>query len=262
MSPPIHPLAERLPTMPEEEFRELVESIREHGLKESLWLYEGQVLDGRHRARACDELGVEPSCRQYEGNEPVGFVIDANVHRRHLSAGQRAALAIDFMPELEAEARARQGHRTDLDPTSGPSGPEVPVRARDLAAARVGASPRSVARAKRVQEHAPEKLEEVRAGEKSIQTAETEVLEELGRPEVREHERASKRQGRAPMGARESKQQARMLEQITERCRHISDIAPHVNHTQISELSEEERQKWLPQLRETRMALSRLIGAL
>jgi hypothetical protein len=47
-----------------------------------MWLYEGQILDGRNRARACEALGIEPETRVYAGDDPVGFVISRNLHRR------------------------------------------------------------------------------------------------------------------------------------------------------------------------------------
>lgn len=40
------------------------------------------------------------------------------LHRRHLNSSQRAVIALDMLPMLEAEAKERQGTRTDLDATS------------------------------------------------------------------------------------------------------------------------------------------------
>jgi hypothetical protein len=82
-----------------------------------------------------------------------------------LCAGRRAAVAAELLPALEEEARQRQGLRADLErETSGPVGPEVAGakdappwhRARDEAAKAAGASPRSVQRAKKVKERAPD----------------------------------------------------------------------------------------------------------
>jgi hypothetical protein len=36
------------------------------------------------------------------------FVVSHNLHRRHLTTAQRAALALDLLPKLEEEARERQ----------------------------------------------------------------------------------------------------------------------------------------------------------
>lgn len=103
-----HPLAELVPPMADEEYGALVADIAAHGLHEPIVLHEGRILDGRHRYRACLEAGVPPRFRTYEGDSPAGFVLSQNLHRRHLTPGQRAALALAVKPHLEAEARRRQ----------------------------------------------------------------------------------------------------------------------------------------------------------
>ena len=168
-----HPLAQLLPDMPAEEYAELVESIRERGLQEPIWTLGGKVLDGRHRDRACAEAGVTPRYREYDGPSPAAFVLDANIHRRHLDAGQRAVIALEFLPELEKEAAARKGG----DHVSAPSkvrarAQTAPKRAAEEAATKTGASPRSVQAAKRVARHAPELLSDVKAGKTTLRSAE------------------------------------------------------------------------------------------
>lgn len=85
----IHPIAEIFPKMPDSEFASLRQDIQENGLLEAIWLYEGKVLDGRHRYRACYDLRIQPEFRQYEGDNPLGFVISLNLKRRHLDESQR-----------------------------------------------------------------------------------------------------------------------------------------------------------------------------
>lgn len=46
-----HPLSLIFPQMPDGEFDELVASIQANGLRHPIVLYEGMVLDGRHRQR-------------------------------------------------------------------------------------------------------------------------------------------------------------------------------------------------------------------
>jgi ParB-like chromosome segregation protein Spo0J len=90
----IDPLATLFPPMAEEEFARLKADIAARGQLEPIWTHSGRVVDGRHRLRACRELGREPVVREYDGDGPVlDFVIAKNLHRRHLSANQRALVA-------------------------------------------------------------------------------------------------------------------------------------------------------------------------
>ena len=88
-----HPLAGLFPLMTGAAFEELRASIAEHGLREPIVLHEGMVLDGRNRLRACEETGTPPRFRELDGVDPLAFVLDANLHRRHLDESQRAMVA-------------------------------------------------------------------------------------------------------------------------------------------------------------------------
>jgi hypothetical protein len=88
-----HPLANLFPLLDGKEFNELVIDIRENGLVSPVVLYEGKVLDGRNRYRACLAAGVEPRLIPFEGNDPVAFVVSANIKRRHLGESQRGMIA-------------------------------------------------------------------------------------------------------------------------------------------------------------------------
>jgi hypothetical protein len=60
-------------------------------LRDPIVLFEGTILDGRNRHRACEEGGVPA---RYEtlpsGVDPQRFVFDKNLVRRHLSESQHA----------------------------------------------------------------------------------------------------------------------------------------------------------------------------
>ncbi len=88
-----HPLAEMLPLMEGDAFAELVADIKEHGLREPVMVFEGKVLDGRNRIRACDEIGIQPDLEYFKGDDPVALIMSMNVHRRHLTTSQRAFIA-------------------------------------------------------------------------------------------------------------------------------------------------------------------------
>jgi N6-adenosine-specific RNA methylase IME4 len=89
-----HPLANIFPLLEGADFDALVEDIKARGLRQAVTLFQGLILDGRNRARACEAAEVD--CR-YEtlpdDIDPIGFVISLNVPRRHLTDGQRAYVA-------------------------------------------------------------------------------------------------------------------------------------------------------------------------
>lgn len=162
--------------MSTDEYAALKADIAEHGLLHPVVLYKGRVLDGRHRMRACRELGVEVTTVEYEGDDPVRYVIAANLHRRHLSSSQRAALALELLPPLEAEARGRQraaAFATNEQRRGAVVArvPEAPGRAREQAGKLFGVSARYVSDAKRLARDRPEMLQAVRSGTATLREA-------------------------------------------------------------------------------------------
>lgn len=167
-----HPAAELFPMMPDDELDALAEDIKVHGLNQPVVLHEGSILDGRNRSEACRRAGVDPKTVQWRdpGCGPVAWVISQNMHRRHLTAGQKAMLALEVEPMLAAEAKKRQGTRTDIRADLPES-----RRGRDDAGALVGVSGRSVAKAKRIAREDPEMAERVREGTIALDKAEKSV---------------------------------------------------------------------------------------
>jgi ParB-like chromosome segregation protein Spo0J len=112
MSKPLkfHPLADLFPLMEGEEFHELVADIKKNGLREPIVGYEGKILDGRNRYRACLKAGVQPLIHQHhEGCEAIGD--PAAYVRRHLTAEQKRALiakVIAMKPEASDRQIAKQ----------------------------------------------------------------------------------------------------------------------------------------------------------
>ncbi len=85
-----HQLCSAFPPMSDADFASLSEDIKANGLRDPITLYEGMVLDGWHRFQACAELAIEPRFAQFTNGDPASFVLSKNLHRRHLSASQRA----------------------------------------------------------------------------------------------------------------------------------------------------------------------------
>ena len=183
---PVHPAAEIFPLMQGDEFADLVQDIKANGLLESIWVTPaGELLDGRNRVRACIAAGVAVQSRVYEGDDPVAFAISLNLKRRHLTTGQRAAIAADLVPVYAAEGLRRMA----AGGAAAAPGKPAEKGFADLqnlsterhnsaqkAADAVGVSARAVSQFKRVEEAAPELAEKVRAGELSLNKAERAVI--------------------------------------------------------------------------------------
>jgi hypothetical protein len=138
----------------------LADDIKAKGLTELIMLFEGKILDGRNRYRACELAKVELSAdhfTQYEGNDPLGFVISKNLHRRHLSTSQRSIIAAEI-------AKMPQGFRSDQ-----PSANLQKVISVPEAAELMNVSTRPVATAKTIE--SPDLMDEVKAGKKSVNAA-------------------------------------------------------------------------------------------
>lgn len=88
----IHEICQVFPWLPEDEMVEFVASIKAVGLLKPITLFQGKILDGKIRYRACLEANVTPVFEEYEGDDPVGFVTSKNLYRAHISKPVRSAV--------------------------------------------------------------------------------------------------------------------------------------------------------------------------
>jgi N6-adenosine-specific RNA methylase IME4 len=170
-----HPIANIFPLMAGDDYAALVADIAEHGQHEPIWLHpDGRIIDGRNRYRACCDLGVVPEYRTWDGNGSlVAFIVSLNLHRRHLTSSQRAVIALDVLPMLEEEARARMVTGVAADPVQRVE----QGRSVHQAAAMTGTNHQYVSDAKRIAQTAPDLLENIRSGETTITAAKREIKE-------------------------------------------------------------------------------------
>lgn len=90
-----HPLSAAFPSMPGHEIDALAADIKANGQREPAVIFEGQILDGWHRYRACEIAGVPLAVTAFLADgDPVAFVKSRNLHRRHLTESQRAAAVV------------------------------------------------------------------------------------------------------------------------------------------------------------------------
>jgi ParB-like chromosome segregation protein Spo0J len=138
-------------------FGELVASIKEEGLREPIVILDDAILDGRNRYNACLAAGVDPVFRPFTGDDPVRFVLAANVHRRHLTDSQRSMLAAKL---------ATLGLGSNQHHNEGASR-EAPSQAK--AAELLGVSRSSVQRAREVLERAePADIKAITEGKATV----------------------------------------------------------------------------------------------
>lgn len=166
-----HALANLFPLLEGREFDEFVADIKTNGLHEPIWIYQGEILDGRNRYRACVAGGVEVRTREYMGDSPVAFVWSLNGTRRQLNKSQLAMIAVKMLEPLKAEAKKRQGARTDLNIPTVPEGSGESGEAVAQAAALVGLGATSVYQAKAVIDRAPDLAKQVESGKISVDKA-------------------------------------------------------------------------------------------
>lgn len=190
-----HELAKIFPAMKPEELHELALDIEKNGQLDCIIRYEGKILDGVHRDKACKMAGKTPRYGDWEQLPPVvrergplAFVIGRNLKRRHLTTSQRSMIATELIPAYEKAIKDRESARKkglgqkNLSPpeNNGEQGlgqkklspPENGEAMRGTAAGQaakaVGVSESSVKAAKRIKAKSPEKAEKIKAGKLTV----------------------------------------------------------------------------------------------
>lgn len=210
-APEPHEYANIFPMMHGDDYERLKSDIAENGLQEPIWLYQGKILDGRNRHKACIESGVKPEFRHYVGSEPLKFVLSLNLARRHLDTVDVCKVVDSVADIFERQAKERQLRTAEnrakaesvvkalvpeqeIEPEAEPAQTPQPTKkpepqARDLAVAAVGnqVSARTYQDYKKVKTESPELFKKVESKEISVKAAAT-VLKDTAKlsPERRE----------------------------------------------------------------------------
>jgi N6-adenosine-specific RNA methylase IME4/ParB-like chromosome segregation protein Spo0J len=107
-----HPEASLIPSLTAAEYRALVADVEGRGIVTPLAITRARVVvDGHQRLRAAYELGLDRlPVRVVAPGDEVVYMLLAAIRRRHLTASQKAALALELASyeELRAQARVRQ----------------------------------------------------------------------------------------------------------------------------------------------------------
>jgi hypothetical protein len=148
------------------ELSDLTMDIVTNGLRNPITLFEGMVLDGWHRYRACSMIEdgeVRLHIVEFPPElDPVAFVRSQNYHRRHLTAGQKAVAEV----ELSKWAQSGENQHTRGGEPGAPP-PETVTNQQMAEAAEV--TPRTIQQAKRVVEAGL--ADAVKTGEVSVKRA-------------------------------------------------------------------------------------------
>lgn len=155
----VHPAAEIFPLLEGQAFEALCADIKTNGLEQMVTLFDGKILDGRNRMRACEIVGVKPDFDEHDGGDPVAFVVSLNLHRRHLNESQRSMVAARIANMGVGDNQHTEGRSIDLT-------------SQDAAAGMLNVSTPSLKRAKKVQQDAtPEVSAAVDAGQLPVSQA-------------------------------------------------------------------------------------------
>lgn len=166
MSPlELHPLCRLFPRLEGDAFASLKADIQANGQRQDIILYEGKILDGGNRYRACIELGIEPTTIEPEFGDcdVLKFVLSVNLHRRHLSPGQQAVI-------VAAAQDWTQAHRRGGDRKSDQS-QVVDFETVESRAAAAGVSRVTQMKADKVAKADPDLAKKVAHGEVSLPKA-------------------------------------------------------------------------------------------
>lgn len=242
-----HEMSSYLPLLEDEEFDDLVEDIKEFGQIEPIVLYEGKILDGRNRYRACKKLGIEVNATEWKPSEatgitPLQYVISTNIMRRHLNHAQRSEIGLLLLDEEERLADERKKELIKLRTEEGKNGlkteAEVPEEALMLIKEKYGEKGKS---AKKVGEKVKvgktvmgqaKKIKEIAEREPIIaEEWERAKREEIGVGAVYEKAKAVEEAETLP-----SSERKKILQQIKE-----ESMSPKQLREEIKEAKEEQR---------------------
>lgn len=107
----VHEYANIFPLI-EEDTQRLIESLNKnkYRLEYPIYIFEGKILEGRHRYLACKKTKIGPMVKKFKGTkeQALDFVILSNLDRRHLTPAQKADVAWEAGEYLEQLAKEKQ----------------------------------------------------------------------------------------------------------------------------------------------------------
>lgn len=181
-----HELSKLLSPLSKDEYNVLLESMRTFGFRKSnpITLYDGAILDGRHRYKAATELGIEPSYETFEGTiqDAAKLVAFNQMGRRNLNESQRALFASKIATMERGDNRFTTDRPANLQVYTLPTIPNVGYGSEALpkisvpqAAEMMNVSERLVRTINAIERQAPELIERIERGEMTANEASREI---------------------------------------------------------------------------------------
>lgn len=172
MAHTFHPACLLFPRLSDADLQALADDIRQNGLLNPIVTLDGQILDGRNRLEACKIAGVKPRFVEWNGEgSPLSWVVATNLMRRHLTASQRAVVAFDLLPMLEAEAKVRQRQSLGRGKKGANKLATSSGKASQFAARIAKANSAYVEQIKTISKKAPEIIQEMKSGRITVNEA-------------------------------------------------------------------------------------------
>lgn len=161
---PIHPAAMLFPMIEGAEFDALCDDIKINGLLHPIVLFDGAILDGRNRERACKMTGTTTTYNVVVDVDPLDYVVSANLHRRQLTTGQKAMIASEL-------ANMRAGYGPGRGKKKASPKKDAFSTSLNDAAKLLNVSKSSVGRARQIARERPDLVGEVKSGKLKLSVA-------------------------------------------------------------------------------------------
>src|SRR6516164_5485567 len=115
-----HPFSAMSPSISDDDFGKLAADIKRNGLHQPIMRYQGKILDGNNRYRACELVKIVPKFAEFTGDDAAArnYVISANIHRRHLSPDQRREIIAALLKADPAQSNRQIGEQTKTSHTT------------------------------------------------------------------------------------------------------------------------------------------------
>ena len=160
-----------MPPLQEMELKLLTESLLTEGCRDPLTVWNGTIIDGHNRYRVCRENDIPFNYVEMEfenQGEAIAWMIKNQIAHRNLTPFQKCEMVLPFEAELKADAKKRQGWRSDIKHNVYGRGRTTA----DILADMAGVSHGTLSKAKTVLDLGDEEtLRRVRKGEISIHFA-------------------------------------------------------------------------------------------